>query len=91
LSIEPSLSPISPEPVEPEIPSIEERITSFEHSTLHDQLAWQFFGGSSSAPPPPPPNFVSYSGYFYGRARSSAAPPPFYPHPHHGISTFGTT
>ena len=55
LNLEPPLSPISPEPVEPEIPSVEEMAMNFQESLSFDQVAGQSFGGSFSYAPPPPP------------------------------------
>jgi len=88
LKLEPPLSPISPEPVEPEIPSVEEMITSFQGLALYDQMAEQYFGGSSSTPPPPPPYMGSHPSYFFGGAGSFGAAP-FYSYL--GFSTFGAS
>ena len=55
LYLKPPLSPISLEPVEPEILSVEEMATSFQESLSFDQVAGQSFGGSFSYAPPPPP------------------------------------
>ena len=89
MNLQPPLSPISPELVELEIPSVEEMIASYQGSKVYDQLAGQYFGGgSSSYAPPSPPSappgegvFGAYSSYFYKGAGSSAAPPPYYPPP----------
>ena len=88
LNLEPTLSPISPEPVEPEIPSVEEMAMDFQGPASFDQLAEQYFGGSySHAPPSPPPDFGPISGHTYAAAGSAAATSSY---PFFGSESFGT-
>ena len=88
LNLQPPLSPISPEPVEQDIPSVEEMVMGFQGSASFDQLAEEYFGGSySHAPPSPPQDFGPISGHTYGAAGSAATASSY---PFFGSELFGT-
>jgi len=88
MNLQPPRSPISPTPLEPVIPSVEERMQGYGDSGYFEQYGHIFYpdaGGSSYDPPPPPPDS-------YGQEASSAAAP-FYappPPPLFNSSSFGS-
>ena len=58
--IEPPRSPISPEPVEQEIPSVEDMVAQLNSEGYFQQYAHLY--GYEVPPPPPPPMDLSTSG-----------------------------
>jgi len=89
MNLQPPGSPISPTPLEPVIPSVEERMQGYADFGYFEQYGHIFYpdaSGSSYDPPPPPPDS-------YGLGASSVAAP-FYappPPPLFGSSSFGST
>jgi hypothetical protein len=75
---QPPRSPISPSPLEVEIPSVDDRVNAFLNSDLYNQYGSNFgsdIGASSSSAPPPSNGFDSMF------EDDTAVPPPWVPPP----------
>jgi hypothetical protein len=78
---QPPRSPISPSPLEVEIPLVDDRVNNFLNSDLYYQYGSNFgsdIGASSSSAPPPPPPPSTGLTLFEG---DTAVPPPWVPPP----------